>query len=256
MLLHPDVDAAVFETARGGVLREGLGFDRCEVAVVTNIGDGDHLGLNYITTVEDLAVVKRVIVQNVAANGMRGPECGRSAWSPRMAENCPGSVTFFAADRHHPRDGDAPRARAAASCIVDGDAHRRVRKGNCAATHRAGRRPAHRNGSIGFQVENVMAAVGRGLGRSASTGTRSAAACAASSAMPTTRPGRFNVFDYRGATLIADYGHNPDAMRALVRAVETHAGASAARWSSAAPATGATKTSGARPKSWATRSTT
>jgi cyanophycin synthetase len=44
VLLHPDVDAAVLETARGGVLREGLGFDRCDVAVVTNIGLGDHLG--------------------------------------------------------------------------------------------------------------------------------------------------------------------------------------------------------------------
>ncbi|MDB5845314.1 MAG: cyanophycin synthetase, partial [Polaromonas sp.] len=69
VLMHPDVDAAVFEVARGGVLREGLGFDRCEVAVVTNIGSGDHLGLNYITTVEDLAVLKRVIVQNVAPTG-------------------------------------------------------------------------------------------------------------------------------------------------------------------------------------------
>jgi cyanophycin synthetase len=66
VLLHPDVDAAVFETARGGMLREGLAFDRCQVAVVTNIGAGDHLGLNYITTLEDLAVLKRVIVQNVA----------------------------------------------------------------------------------------------------------------------------------------------------------------------------------------------
>ncbi len=65
VLLHPDVDAAVFETARGGVLREGLAFDRCNVAVVTNIGMGDHLGLNYISTVEDLSVVKRVVVQNV-----------------------------------------------------------------------------------------------------------------------------------------------------------------------------------------------
>jgi cyanophycin synthetase len=65
VLLHPDVDAAVFETARGGMLREGLAFDRCQVAVVTNIGAGDHLGLNYITTLEDLAVLKRVIVQNV-----------------------------------------------------------------------------------------------------------------------------------------------------------------------------------------------
>ncbi len=69
VLMHPEVDAVVFETARGGVLREGLGFDRCNVAVITNIGMGDHLGLNYITTTEELAVVKRVIVQNVGAGG-------------------------------------------------------------------------------------------------------------------------------------------------------------------------------------------
>ena len=67
--MHPDVDAAVFEVARGAILREGLGFDRCQVAVVTNIGSGNHLELNYITTVEDLAVLKRVVVQNVAPGG-------------------------------------------------------------------------------------------------------------------------------------------------------------------------------------------
>ncbi|RIX71873.1 cyanophycin synthetase, partial [Acidovorax cavernicola] len=69
VLAHPEVDAAVLECARGGILREGLGFDRCQVAVVTNVGEGDHLGLNFITTVEDLAVLKRVIVQNVAPTG-------------------------------------------------------------------------------------------------------------------------------------------------------------------------------------------
>jgi len=67
---HPDVDAAVLETARGGILREGLAFDRCDVAVVTNVGSGDHLGLNYITTVEELAILKRVVVQNVAPHGV------------------------------------------------------------------------------------------------------------------------------------------------------------------------------------------
>ena len=101
MLLHPDVDAAVFETARGGMLREGLGFDRCQVAVVTNIGSGDHLGLNYITTVEDLAVLKRVIVQNVAPRRLRGAQRGRPD-RRGMAASCPGSVIFFAADRQHP----------------------------------------------------------------------------------------------------------------------------------------------------------
>ena len=49
VLMHPDVEAAVLETARGGILREGLGFDRCQVAVCTNIGAGDHLGMNFLT---------------------------------------------------------------------------------------------------------------------------------------------------------------------------------------------------------------
>lgn len=101
VLLHPDVDAAVLETARGGVLREGLAFDVCDVAVVTNIGMGDHLGLSYISTVEDLAVVKRVVVQNVAPHGMAvlnaaDPMC------VQMADACPGSVTFFARDSYQP----------------------------------------------------------------------------------------------------------------------------------------------------------
>jgi cyanophycin synthetase len=80
VLLHPDVDAAVLETARGGMLREGLGFDKCDVAVVTNIGIGDHLGLNFITTVDELAVVKRVIVENVAPRGYGRTQRGRPRW--------------------------------------------------------------------------------------------------------------------------------------------------------------------------------
>ena len=68
-LAHPAVDAAVLETARGGLLREGLAFDQCDVAIVTNLGGGDHLGLHYITTLEDLKVLKRVIVLNVAPTG-------------------------------------------------------------------------------------------------------------------------------------------------------------------------------------------
>jgi cyanophycin synthetase len=96
--MHPDVDAAVFETARGGILREGLGFDRCQVAVVTNIGAGDHLGPELHQTVEDLAVLKRVIVQNVALDGY----AVLNAADPlvvAMAAKCPGGVIYFCADR-------------------------------------------------------------------------------------------------------------------------------------------------------------
>ena len=59
VLLNPAVDAAVLETARGGILRAGLGFDLCDVAVVTNIGEGDHLGFPTSETLEKLAKVKR-----------------------------------------------------------------------------------------------------------------------------------------------------------------------------------------------------
>ena len=122
VLMHPDVDAAVFETARGGLLREGLAFDRCDVAVVTNIGEGDHLGLNYITTVEDLAVLKRVIVQNVAPDGMAVLNAADPIVAT-MAENCPGAVTFFAADRHHPVMA-THNAQGKRVVYVDGDCDR------------------------------------------------------------------------------------------------------------------------------------
>jgi len=113
VLMHPDVDAAVFETARGGILREGLGFDRCGTAVVTNIGAGDHLGLNYITTVEDLAVLKRVIVMNVAPEGYAVLNAADPIVAA-MAPKCPGGVIFFSSDPHNPVLARiAPRASAA-----------------------------------------------------------------------------------------------------------------------------------------------
>src|SRR5690606_17340458 len=101
VLMHPDVDAAVLETARGGLLREGLAFDQCQVAIVTNLGAGDHLGLNHITTLEDLAVLKRVIVDNVAPTGTAVLNAADPAVAA-MAAHCPGSVTFFAQDGKHP----------------------------------------------------------------------------------------------------------------------------------------------------------
>ena len=221
VLFHPDVDAAVLETARGGVLREGLGFDRCDVAVVTNIGKGDHLGLSYISTVEDLSVVKRVIVQNVK------PETGvavLNAADPmvvRMASSCPGSVTFFALDRAHPviamhrAQGKRVLYLEEGSIVAsEGRFEKRLPLANI---------PVTAQGTIGFQVENAMAAVGAawGLGLDWSV-IEAGLAHFVSNAE--SAPGRFNLFNYRGASLIADYGHNPDAIEALVAAIDQMGG--------------------------------
>ncbi|MFJ9449431.1 cyanophycin synthetase [Herbaspirillum sp. NPDC101397] len=217
VLFHPDVDAAVLETARGGVLREGLGFDRCNVAVVTNIGMGDHLGLSYISTVEDLAVVKRVIVENVAPTGYAVLNAADTMVSS-MAPSCPGAVIFFALDPTHPimathraqghrvvyRDGDDIVA-------AQGDQEIRLALKDI---------PLTRNGGIGFQVENTMASVGAVWALSLDWNIVRAGLRTFISDVGTA-PGRFNLFDYRGATVIADYGHNPDAINALVKAVES-----------------------------------
>ncbi|MEI7455149.1 MAG: cyanophycin synthetase [Nitrosomonadales bacterium] len=216
VLLHPDVDAAVFETARGGVLREGLAFDRCNVAVVTNIGMGDHLGLNYISTVEDLSVVKRVVVQNVALSGVAVLNAA-DPMSAAMADICPGSVTFFAKDRSHPVMA-AHRAQGKRVVYVEGNQivacenkfEQRVELSHI---------PITRNGVIGFQIENAMASIAAvwSLGIDWDTIRRGLASFVNDAA---TAPGRFNFFDYRGASVIADYGHNPDAILALISAVE------------------------------------
>jgi len=217
VLLHPDVDAAVFETARGGVLREGLAFDRCQVAVITNIGNGDHLGLNYITTLEDLAVLKRVIVQNVAVNGVAVLNAGDPIVAG-MAENCRGSVTFFAYDRKNPLM-TTHRAQGHRAVYVDGN-ELVAAEGKFLYKIALADIPITRNGSIGFQVENAMAAVAAAWAIGIDW-DHIAAGLKSFGVGADNIPGRFNVFDYRGATVIADYGHNPDAIEALIQAVET-----------------------------------
>ncbi|MBT3068263.1 cyanophycin synthetase [Rhodoferax sp. U11-2br] len=217
VLAHPDVDAAVLETARGGMLREGLAFDRCDVAVVTNVGSGDHLGLNYITTVEDLAVLKRVIVQNIGTHGVAVLNAADPIVAG-MAKHCSGSVTFFAADRDHP---------VMATHLAQGNRSVFVEDGWLVACqgevqHRLALSevPITLNGSIDFQVENVMAAVAAAWGLGLDWDVVRAGLASFSNDSDNAL-GRFNLFSYRGATVIADYGHNPDAMSALVQAVQS-----------------------------------
>jgi len=215
VLMHPDTDAAVLETARGGILREGLAFDRCQVAVVTNIGAGDHLGLNFIATVEDLAVLKRTIVANVANDGY----AVLNAADPHtlaMASVCPGQVILFATD---------PRLPALAAHRAQGRRVVTVEGGDMVAFDGAARAriplaevPLTRGGRIAFQVENALAAVAAAWGCGVPfDAVRAGLASFVNDAA--NAPGRFNLMDFGGATVIADYGHNPDAMRALVQAV-------------------------------------
>ena len=215
VLMHPDVQAAVFETARGGILREGLGFDRCKVGVVTNIGAGDHLGLNYIDTPEEIAWVKGVVVENVAPDGTAVLN-GEDPLCAAMAGRCPGSVTLFGHDGTHPVIA-AHRARGQRVVFRRGDAIVAAQREREWLLPLAGM-PLTHGGAIDFQVANAMAAIAAvwALDMDWQVMRRGLSSFESDAG---TVPGRFNVFRWRGATIVADYGHNPDAMSALVQAV-------------------------------------
>lgn len=213
VLANPAVEAAAFETARGGILREGLGFDMCDAAIMTNIGEGDHLGLMGIDTVEQLARAKRVIVENVAPNGY----AVLNAADPlvvAMADYCPGKVLYFArsADQpvlatHRSKGGKVVFVRDNAIIAAEGTWEAKIADLSGV--------PMTMGGAIGFQVENAMSAAAAAwtLGVPFQIIRHALETFAAN---PTKAPGRFNVINFRGATIVLDYGHNTSALRALI----------------------------------------
>jgi cyanophycin synthetase len=217
ILANPKVDYAVLETARGGILREGLGFDRCQVAVVTNIGEGDHLGLSDINTLEQLAKVKRCIVDVVAPDGF----AVLNAADPHvaaMAPKCPGNVLFFDVDENNPIIVEHRKNGGRAVFVRD--------KFIVLATGRheisivnVERVPLTNGGRIGFHIENTLAAIAAAwsVGIPAELIRLRAESFQANLDL---NPGRFNIVEINNTTMVIDYGHNISAVQALISSLE------------------------------------
>jgi cyanophycin synthetase len=137
--------------------------------------------------------------------------------SARLSAVCPGHTIFFSRDRSNPIIL-THRAQGRPVVCVDGDAISCVTQGEEAIRLSLADIPLTLGGRIGFQVDNVMAAVAACWAVNVDADTMRAGLASFVSDVAST-PGRFNMLEYRGATVIADYGHNPDAMKALVGAV-------------------------------------
>jgi cyanophycin synthetase len=217
VLMNPSVEAAVLETARGGILREGLGFDMCDVGVVTNIGEGDHLGLADIETIEQLARVKRCIIEAVHKNGY-GVLKANDPLTAEMAEKCKGSVVFFALDgndpvltAHRAKGGRGAFVRDNAVILAEGDTDFVLLS--------LDRIPLTHNGRIGFQVENVLAAAGACWALGMPCEQIRLGLESFSSHMDKV-PGRFNLMEIHGATVVVDYGHNQSSLLAIAETLD------------------------------------
>jgi cyanophycin synthetase len=216
LLLHPDLEAAVCEADSDGILEGGLGFDWCDVAVVTNIGTGDHLGSFDIQTPEQLFTVERCGVDVVLATGAKVLNATDPA-VVQMAALGRGATIFFAPDASHPvmaahRAAGGKHVYVKDGIFVLGDGM------NDISVARVDAVPLTHQGRAPFQVDNVLAALGAGwaIGLSAGDMARSLGNFA-----PSKAPGRFNVHeDPRGGRLILDAAHNADALEALVRSLD------------------------------------
>ncbi|MCE9629399.1 MAG: cyanophycin synthetase [Planctomycetia bacterium] len=212
VLANPAVTTAVLETARGGILREGCGFDCCDVAVVTNIASGDHLGIAEIDTPEQIAWVKGAIVAAVRPSGA----AVLNAADPLvvgMKKWCKGQVVYFALDPANPvlvehlaQGGLAATVREGWIVLCDGPRETRL-------AH-LDRVPLVHRGLVDFQVENVLASAAAAwrLGvplELVRLGLESFSSGSSGS------PGRFNLLDLQGAAVVVDYGHNVPSLERI-----------------------------------------
>jgi len=219
VLRDPTVDVAVLETARGGILREGLGFPECDIGLVTNI-QPDHLGLKGIDTVEDLAWVKSVVVEAVHRNGTSilnadDPMC------VGMRRRAGGRLGYFSlhggADmpdflREHIDDGGLAVVREPGA--VDGGEIVIHDEGDSIHLMRAAEIPATLDGLAEFNVQNALGAVAMAYAQGVPVNVISNALSTFSTSFEQS-PGRLNVFDGHGFRVILDYAHNPAGLQAL-----------------------------------------
>ena len=224
VLGDPSVQAAVLETARGGIVRRGLGYDRADVAVITNISN-DHLGSDGIDTLDDLVGVKSLVAEEIAYHGQLvlnadDPHSAGLAQRPAVRGRDP-VVRYFSLSAAGPVVTGHLRRGGIAYLLDDGWLV------EAEGTRRTALAPVHDvpqswDGHAGFMVANVLAALAaaRGLGVPAAD-LRGALASFEPSR---DNPGRMNIFRVGAVPVVLDYAHNPAALSAVGSFVRQHWG--------------------------------
>jgi cyanophycin synthetase len=205
ILRDPTVEFAVLETARGGILRSGLGFSQCDIGIITNL-QGDHLGISDIDTIEDLARVKSTVVKSVKKEG----------WAVLNAddENCikiakelSCKIAYFSMDENQPHIKQLSK-EGKILAVFEND-YITIKKGEWKMrVEKASHVPLTMGGKAKFMIANVLAATLASylygfktddINLSLQTFLPSAAQT----------PGRMNIFEFKKFKVLIDFAHNP-----------------------------------------------
>lgn len=211
ILKDPTVEVAVLETARGGILRAGLGFDRSDVGVVLNVA-ADHLGIGDIDTIEQMARLKAVVAETVKPDGY----AILNADDPRvvaMAERIESKVAYFSMNPDNPIIRD--RAFKGELAAIYENGYLSLLEGeNLNRIELATSLPVTMGGMAPFMIANSLAAILAAYTSGVDLDTiRSAIKTFTTSANKT--PGRMNLFNLGSYHALVDYAHNPDGYRAV-----------------------------------------
>jgi cyanophycin synthetase len=212
VLGSPDVDFAVLETARGGLLKRGLAFDACAVGVMLNVSD-DHLGLDGVETVEDLARVKSTVIAGARTAVLNADDPHCVAARARLAPDA--ATIFFSMDPAnatllaHLADGGCGVWLQDETIVLAGGAGGAVQ-----AVIGAAAIPATVGAMARSNIANSLAATAA-LYAAGFSLAHIAAALASFVSDAATNPLRSNIFAVRDFHIVLDYAHNPAAYAAL-----------------------------------------
>lgn len=217
VLKDPTVNFAVLESARGGLLRAGLGFKRCDIGIVTNVAS-DHLGLKGIHTLDQLARVKSVIPETVLPDGYAILNADDDlVYNMKRSLDC--NIALFSMDENNPHI-KAMQRKGGITAIYENGYVTICRGPWKMRIMRAEEIPLTYGGKAEFMIKNVLSAVLAANIRGISI-TDMRVALESFIPSPSQTPGRLNLFEFKNFKVLLDYAHNPAGMTALKKFVDS-----------------------------------
>jgi len=216
VLRHPDVQVAVLETARGGILRAGLGYDYADVAIITNISE-DHLGQYGIDNIEDLSKVKSLVAERVQKHGF----AILNADDPQVVnldQKTSGHVIYFSTEIQNRRI--CKHLAFGGVAVVADQKKIWIYQGTCGSTVcNLNKIPITWGGKARHNVQNVLAAVAAcyALGYNAPQIRRAVSGFGQN---PEDNQGRLEYYEMDGFKVVLDYGHNPAGIKEVVQTLQ------------------------------------
>lgn len=211
VLMDPTIDYAVLECARGGLLKAGLGFDKCDIAIVTNV-TADHIGLKDIDSVEEMAKVKSVVPETVRKGGYAILNADDDLVFD-MRKNLDCNIVLFSMDENNPRIKTHCDKGGLAAVLEDGWVS--ILKGTWKIrVEKVVNIPLTLGGKAAFMIQNILPCIAAAFVQNWKV-EEVKIALNTFIPSPAMTPGRMNIFKFRNFEMLVDFAHNPDGFQAI-----------------------------------------